>query len=87
MNDYVVRRGAVVVAPLDGPRPRFPDLDGSVLGARHHPFPLAVECDSRDIPSVALKHKQRCRIGGADVEELDGMVAGCGEKPLIGGDT
>ena len=85
--DDVVGGGAVVVAALDGAAARLPDLDGAVLGARDHPLALAVEGDARDVARVALEGEQRVRVGGLDVEELDGVVARRGEEALVGRDT
>lgn len=85
-ND-IIGRTAVAVAPLDGPRARLPDLDGAVLGARHHPLALAVEGDAGDVARVALKGQQRTWVGRLDVVKLDRLVAGCGEVSLVGGDA
>lgn len=83
VDDNIVYRAAMVVASLDGTRPRFPYLDGTVLGASHHPLALAVERNARDIACVALKCKERARVGRLDVVELDGMVTGRRQEPLV----
>jgi len=83
VDDDVVGGAAVVVAPLYGPAPRLPYLDGAVLGARHHPLALAVEGYARDVARVALEDEQRVRVGGFDIEELDRVVAGRGEEALV----
>lgn len=87
VDHNIIYGRAVVVAPLDGAAPRLPDLDGAILGACHHPFSLAVECDSCDIAGVALKGEQRGGVRGADVEKLDGVVASGGEVALVRGDA
>lgn len=87
MDDDVIHRRAVVVASLDRASPCFPYLHGAVLGARHHPFALAVKCDPSHIASMSRKYEQRGGVGRADVEELDGVVAGGGEEALVGGDA
>ena len=55
VDDDVGGWAAVVVGALDSTRARFPDLDSAILGARHHPFSLAVESYARDIARVAFK--------------------------------
>lgn len=55
VNYDVVRGGAVVVTPLYRTAPRLPDLDGSVLGARHHPLALAMEGYPGDVARMALE--------------------------------
>lgn len=76
MDDNVIYRGAMVIASLNGARPRFPDLDSAVFRTRHHPLALAMEGDSGDIASVALERKQGVWVRGFDVVELHGVVAG-----------
>lgn len=87
MDDYIVDWRAMVVAALDGAAAGFPDLDGAVLRARHHPLALAVECDASDVAGVALEGEERVGVCRLDVEELDGVVAGGGKEALIGRDT
>lgn len=87
VDDDVVDGATVVVAALDGAAARLPNLDGAVLGARHHPLALAVERDARDVARVALKRQQRVGVGRLDVKELDGVVAGGGEVALVGRDA
>lgn len=87
VDDDVVGGGAVVVAPLYGAAARLPDLDGAVLGARHHPLALAVEGDAGDVARVALEREQRVRVRRLDVVELDRVVAGRGQEPLVGRDA
>lgn len=67
VNYDVVCRVAVVVAALNGARSRFPNLDCAVFGARHHPFTLAVEGDTRNIARVAFKCEKRVGVCGLDI--------------------
>jgi hypothetical protein len=46
-----------------------------------------VKGDAGDVACVALEGEQRVGVGGLDVEELDGVVAGRGEVALVGGDA
>ena len=55
----------------------------TILGARNHPFTLAVECNACDIPSVALEGNNSRRVSGLDVVELDVVVAGGSEEALV----
>lgn len=87
MNNDVVGRVAMVVAPLYGPCPRFPNLDVAILGARYHPFTFAVKRYPRDVPRMSLKGKKRVRIRRFDIVQLHCMVAGRGEVPLVGRDA
>lgn len=87
VDDNVVDRMAVGVGALHSAGARLPDLNGAILGARNHPLSLAVECDARNVTRVALEDGYGVGIGGLDVEELDGMVAGGGEEALVGGDA
>lgn len=87
VNHDIVDRAAVVVAALDGATARLPDLDSTILRARDHPFALAVERDARDVARVALEGQQGVGVGGLDVEELDGVVAGGREEALVGRDA
>lgn len=65
----------------------LPDLDLAVLRASHHPFPLAMEGDARNVARVAFKCEHRCGVGGLDVVKLDGMMACSSEVAFVGGDT
>lgn len=85
MNRHIIHRRPMAITPLNGPRPCFPDLDGAVLGTRHHPFALAVEGYPRDVAGVALKVEEWVRIRRFDVVELHGVVARRGEVALVGG--
>ena len=67
--------GAVGVVALDTAGARVPDLHGAVLGAGHHPFPLAVEGDAGDVVGVSVKGQHGTRVRRADVVELDVVVA------------
>lgn len=87
VDDDVVDGAAVVVAALDSAGARLPNLDGAVLGARHHPLALAVERDARNVARVALKGQQRVGVGRLDVKELDCVVARGREVALVGRDA
>ena len=84
VNHYIVDRASMGIAALHGTTSRLPDLDSTVLGTRHHPFPLAVKRDACYIARVAFECEERVRIRGFDVVELHGVVAGCGEEPFVG---
>ena len=87
MDNHIVHRASVWVVPLYTPRPRIPDLDRPVFRARHHPFPLAVERHAGDVAGVSVECEYWVWVRGADVVELDVVVAGCGEVALVGGDA
>ena len=55
VDHNIIRRASMIVAPLYRATPRLPDLDGPVLGARDHPFALAVKGDAGDVARVALE--------------------------------
>ena len=76
VDNHIVHGGSMRVAPLNVAGPRLPYLHSSVLRTRHHPFSLAVKRDAGDVALVALEHKQGNGVGGSDIEELDGAVAG-----------
>lgn len=59
MDDNIIYRAAVTVGALDRARPRVPDLDRTVLRARHHPFALTVEGYARNVPRMALEGEER----------------------------
>lgn len=81
-NDIVYRR-TVAVAALDSAGARLPYLDAAVFRTRHHPFPLAVERDSRHVSRVAFEGKQGVRIRRLDIVELNRMVTGRCQEPLV----
>jgi hypothetical protein len=84
MDNNIIHRRAVVVVALDSACAYVPDLDGAVLGARHHPLAFAVERDARHIGRVAFKGEDGTGIGRLDVVEFDRVVAGGGEIALVG---
>lgn len=55
MDHNIVRRAAMIIAPLNRSGPRLPDLDRTVLGASYHPFSLAVKGDTSDVTGVTLE--------------------------------
>lgn len=83
VDNHVVDWRVVVVAALNGASASFPDFHGAILGAGHHPFSLAVECNAGDVVGMALKRQDRVRVGGLDVVELDAVVACSGKKALV----
>lgn len=87
MNHHIVDRALVQIVPLNTPRPRIPDLDRAILGARDHPFALAMESDARDVARVPVERQHGVRIRGADVVELDVVVPRGGEVALVGRDA
>jgi hypothetical protein len=84
MDDYIVHRAAVGIASLNGTTAGFPDLHCAVFRACDHPFPLAMECDTRNISSVTFECEKRVWVRGFDVVELHSVVARSCEKALIG---
>lgn len=87
MDDNVVDRGAMVVIPLNARGTRVPDLDSTILRARHHPLPFAVKTYARDVPIVTLERQHGRWVCGLDVEELDRVSPGRGEEALVRGDA
>lgn len=85
MNYNIVDWMIVVVVALYTSSSSVPDLHRSVLRACDHPFPFTVKRCARDIPAVAIKCQDRCRVRGANVVKLDVMVACCCEPALIWG--
>jgi hypothetical protein len=79
----IIDGAAMAVAALDRAAARLPDLDGAVLRAGNHPFSLAVECDTRDIASVAFEDEKGSRVGGSDIKQFDGVMTGGGEEALV----
>ena len=84
VNNHIVGRMAMVVAPLDRACFCFPNFDRSVFRACHHPLALTVKRHTCNVPRVALKRQPRVRIGRFDVVELDGVMTCGGEEALIG---
>ncbi len=87
VDNHIVNRGAVVIAPAYSPGTSIPDLDGAILGARHHPFAVTVECYASDVACMALKNRGGSGVRGTDVEQLDCVVARGGEESLVGGNA
>lgn len=75
MYDHVVDGAAMRVVSLHSCCASIPDLDGPVLRARYHPFPLAMERDACDVAMVAFESEEWIRVGGTDVVELDFFTA------------
>lgn len=87
MNDDVIDGSSVDVVALQATGTSIPDLYSSVLRAGDHPFPFAVECDSRDVACVTFEGHHRVGVSGLDVEELDIIVTRSGKESLIRGDA
>jgi hypothetical protein len=78
VNDDVVHRNAMGIVSLNAAGSGVPDLDGTVLGRRDHPFAFTVKSDPGNVGSVAVEGEDSIRIRGLDVIELDRVVAGGG---------
>ncbi len=83
MDDYIVDRTTVVIAPLDAAAASLPDLDVAILGTSDHPFAFAVKCDTCYVARMAFEREDGIGIRGLDVVELDRMVARSSEEALI----
>lgn len=68
VDDHVIDRRSVVVAPLNHAGARIPNFDGAVLGTRDHPLPIAVECNTGYIARMALEYRGGRGIRRANVE-------------------
>ena len=77
----------MLIIPLHRGPARIPDFDGPIFRTGDHPFPLAMEGDARDVAGVAFEDMEGGRVRGADVVELDVVVAGGGEEAFVGGDA
>ena len=71
------------IVALQTARPRIPDLHRPILAAGHHPFPLAVERDARDVVGVAVEGHDRVGVGGFDVVQFDVVVARGREEAFV----
>jgi hypothetical protein len=87
MDNDIIDGGPMIVAPLDHTGARVPDFDSAVLGARDHPFAIAVECHARDVARVALKDGGGSGVRRANVEQLYCVISSSGEVALVGGDA
>ncbi len=87
MDDHIVNRGAVVIAPAYSPGTSIPNLNSAILGARHHPFAVTVECYASDVACMALEDRGRSWVRGANIEQLDCVVARGGKESLVGGNA
>ena len=85
MDNHIIDRTAVRIIPLHRCSPGIPNLYSAIFGAGDHPFPFAMESHAGDIARVPLESEKRCGVRGADVVELDIVVAGRGEEPLVRG--
>jgi hypothetical protein len=87
MDDYIIHCRSMCIATLYCACSCFPNLDRAIFRAADHPFAFAVERDACNVPCVAFKDNMRVGVGGLDVVELDGMVAGGGEEFLVWGNA
>lgn len=87
VDDDIIDRRLVGIVPLQSASASIPHLDGSILGAGHHPFALAMERNTGDIVSVAIKGHHRVGIGRLDVVELHIGMAGRCEVALVRSNT
>lgn len=83
MDNDIIDRRSVAVTPLNRSIPRIPDLHRAVFGARHYPFPFAVEGQAGDVARVPFEFDQRVRIAGFDVEHLRFVVSCRGDILLV----
>jgi hypothetical protein len=83
MDNHVIHGRGMAVASLDGTTSCFPDLDGAILGARHHPLALAVEGNACNIVCMSFECQKGIRIGRLDIVELNAMVSSCCQKAFI----
>ena len=60
-----------------------PDLDCAVLGARRDPFALNLKGHARHVASVPFQLQGGRRVGGADVIQLDILMACCCQQLLV----
>jgi hypothetical protein len=84
VDNYIVYGNPVAVVPLDTARASVPNLDCAVFRARHHPLPLAMEGDTSDVASMAVKRENCVWVAGFNVVKLDCMVASRREVAFIG---
>lgn len=87
MDDYIVHGHAVRVVALHIATPGIPDLHRAVFGRGDEPLGLAVERDAGDVGRVPVKGEDGVGVGGLDIVELDGMVAGGGKVAFVRGDA
>ena len=87
MNDDIIDGKSMNVIPLYVRRSSIPDLDRPILGTGDHPFPFAMESDSRDIPAMTFERAHRIRVGILDVEQLHRMTSGGGKVSFVRGDA
>lgn len=87
MDDHIIDRYAMRVAPLYRTAPGLPDLHSAILRARNHPFTLAVKRNARDVARVAFEREKRVGVCRLDVVEFDCVVACSSEEAFVWGDA
>ena len=83
MNDYVIDRTAMSVAPLNGTTSSLPNLDCAIFRARDHPLSFTVKCYTGNIAGVALESQERVGIRRLDIVELYSMMTSSCEEALV----
>lgn len=87
MDHHIIDRHAVHIVALYISTACIPYLDRTVFRRCDEPLALAVECYACDVGGVAVEGEDGVGVGGFDVVELDGVVAGGGEVALVGRDA
>jgi hypothetical protein len=83
VDDHIVDRYTMGVAPLHISTPRVPNLHRPIFRRCHHPFSLAMEGDARDIASMAIEGENSVRIRRFYVIELDSVMPGGSEVTFV----
>ena len=87
VDDNVVDGVVVGISSLDQPSPGVPNFDCAVLGAGHHPFAFAVECDSGDVVRMAFKGHYGVRVARLDVVQTDYMPSSSSKELFVWSDA
>ena len=84
VDHHIRHRASMMIIALNGSGARIPYFDGSIFGARHHPFALAVERNSGNVAGVSVERQHWAWIVGVNVIELHILRSGRSEILLIG---
>lgn len=87
MDDHVVDRNAVIIAPLDCSILRLPHFHPAIFRASYHPLSLAVEGNTCYVARMTREYHHRSWICGANIEKLDIVISSCSEVALVWGDA